>query len=178
MAEARAAIGTASNVLQFIEFGGKLCIRIKEYSCSATGCSEKLKEVEQHLGHVLTTLESLNDSGRAVLEHERKTLESCLNQAARLDILLQSLRLDTITSRSILRLIHPRILYAAVRSLRQEKKIEEFQQALDRLIELVDLQLQVRNTVVLDHVHNRLRLADEKTEEGWSAPRYLCWIYC
>lgn len=179
MAEALAVVGIANNVLQLIEFGGRLCLRIKELSSLAAGCPGKLKELEQRLRHVVTTLKGLNEEGRAVLEHEQKTLESSLLHAEKLDSLLKSLHLDAITDGSSLKSFHPKTVYVAFRSVREEKKIEEFQRVLDRLIDLVDFQLQVRNTAALDALllaqGNILRppskntgicVSDEKTCEG------------
>jgi hypothetical protein len=180
MAEALAVVGIGSNVLQLIEFGGRLCLRIKELSSSVAGCPGKLKELEQRLRYVVATLKGLNDEGREVLEHEQKTLESSLLHAEKLDSLLRSLRVDAITDGSSPKSFHPKTVYAAFRSVREEKKIEEFQQVLDRLIDLVDFQLQIRNTAALDALlaqanvlgsptkNSRIRVTDEKICKGQS----------
>jgi hypothetical protein len=157
MAEVVAAIGIVSNVLKFIDFGSKLCLRIRELSSSSVDRPGKLKQLEQRLRHVVITLEGLTDAGREALEHEQQAIEECLTHAKNLDALLKSFQ-------------KANAVFAAFRLVVEEKRIEELQQALERL---VDLQLKVRigvaldrNTAALAQLHNRICMMDENPREG------------
>jgi hypothetical protein len=94
-AEALVALGFASNVVQFIDFGSKLCSRIKEYASSAIRASKKITALAARLDLVLKTLNALNDTGRTTVDHEAKTIQSCISEAQEFDALLNKFRLKT-----------------------------------------------------------------------------------
>src|SRR5436853_7731303 len=91
------AVGLASNVLQFIEFGTKLCSRIKEYGSSAIGAPKKITNLADRLDLVLKTLNALNDTGRTIIDHEAKTIQSCISEAQDFAALLDNFKLKTRT---------------------------------------------------------------------------------
>jgi hypothetical protein len=151
-AEALVALGLASNVVQFIDFGSKLCSRIKEYASSALGAPKKIIALAARLDLVLKTLNALNYTGRTIVDHEAKTIQSCISEAQEFDALLNKFRL---MARAVVdgedgpswinkRLTSVEKTWKAFKSLRGEEKIEEFQTSLDRLLSLVSLQLQSR----------------------------------
>jgi hypothetical protein len=151
-AEALVALGFASNVVQFIDFGSKLCSRFKEYASSAIGAPKKITALAARLDLVLKTLNALNDAGRTIVDHEAKTIQSCISEAQEFDALLNKFRLKT---RAVVdsengpswidkRLTSVEKTWKAFKSLRGEEKIDEFQTSLDRLLSLVSLHLQSR----------------------------------
>lgn len=151
-AEALVAVGLASNVVQFIDFGSKLCSRIKEYTSSTTGAPKKIATLTDRLDLVLKTLGILNDTGRAYIEHEAKSIQSCISEARQFDALLDNFRVKTTTppdGKNTQSWIKKRFsgaekAWKAFKSLRAEEKIGEFEASLDRLLSLVSLQLQAR----------------------------------
>jgi N-terminal domain on NACHT_NTPase and P-loop NTPases len=151
-AEALVALGFASNVVQFIDFGSKLCSRITEYASSAIGAPKKITALAARLDLVLKTLNALNDTGRTTVDHEAKTIQSCISEAQEFDALLNKFRLKTRAavdgedgpSWIDKRLTSAKKTWKAFKSLRGEEKIEEFQTSLDRLLSLVSMQLQSR----------------------------------
>src|SRR5436190_1354805 len=151
-ADALIAVGLASNVVQFIEFGSKLCSRINEYASSAVGAPKKITALSARLDLVLKTLNALNDTGRTTIDHEAKTIQSCISEAQEFNSLLDKFRLkdrtlpDGEAGQSWIdrRLTSAEKAWKAFKSLRGEEKIEEFQASLDRLLSLVSLQLQLR----------------------------------
>jgi hypothetical protein len=152
MTEALAVVGLASNVLQFIEFGTRLYGRIKEITSSASGVPTKLQTLGDHLGQVLKTLEELNEAGHASLEHELKTIESGLRQANKLDTLLDSYR-SKAKQGCIRKRLRVDKVWTAFKSIQEERKIEEFYQALDRLLALASLQIQMRTAAAVEEVN-------------------------
>ena len=151
-AEALVAVGLASNVIQFIEFGGKLYSRIKEYASRATGVPKKINTLAARLDLVLKTLNALNEAGRTTVDHEAKAIQSCMSEAQEFEALLDKFKLKTQKppdgedgpSWVTARLTSMEKVWKAFTSLRGEKKIEEFQASLDGLLSLVSLQLQSR----------------------------------
>jgi hypothetical protein len=150
-AEALVALGFASNVVQFIDFGSKLYSRTKEYASSAIG-APKITALAARLDLVLKTLSALNDTGRNTVDHEAKTIQSCISEAQEFDTLLNKFIPKTgavVDGEDGLSWIDKRLtsvekIWKAFKSLRGEEKIEEFQTSLDRLLSLVSLQLQSR----------------------------------
>jgi len=152
MTEALAAVSLASNVLQFIEFGTRLYGRIKEITSSASGVPTRLQTLGDHLGQVLKTLEELNEAGHASLEHELKTIESGLRQANKLDTLLDSYR-PKAKQGCIRKRSRVDKVWTAFKSIQEERKIGEFYQALDRLLALASLHIQMRTAAAVEEVN-------------------------
>ena len=151
-AEGLVAVGLAGNVLQFIEFGTKLCARIREYSSAAGGTPKKIESLAQRLSLVLRTLEGLSESGLMTVDLEQTAVQSCIARARELNSLLDKFKIDSPAVANDdrgLKRVDRRIgsiekTWKAFNSLRGEKKVEEFQNALDSLLSLISLQLHVR----------------------------------
>lgn len=114
-AEALAAVGLASNVLQFVDFTTKLCAQIKEYSSSATGLPKELSRQALQLSALLALLKELSQqpSGPKL---EKDVLEQCQIQAQELSDLLESLQGGRGQSRW-------RTAVVAFKSLKREEQI-------------------------------------------------------
>jgi len=157
-AEALVAVGLASNVLQFIDFGTKLYARIREYSSAAGGAPKKVKDLEERLSLVLTTLNGLSQDGRATVEQEQTTIQLCLSRAHELGLLLEGFKVKAVPNKDAKdgstwierRLANVEKTWKAFKSLHGEEKVEEFQKVLDRLIALIQLQLKARTVCVDD----------------------------
>lgn len=133
-AEAIAAFGIATNVVQFIDFTAKLCSRIREYA-SGSGLPKKLAPQADRLSDLLGILESLNkSSNHAVLSGQ--TLARCQTQAQELSDFLDDLKSDG------QRQNWAKNARRAFRSLNRSDQIEELQDVLDRLVRILSLQLQ------------------------------------
>jgi hypothetical protein len=151
-AEALVAVGLAGNVLQFIDFGTKLCARIREYSSAAGGAPKKIESLAARLSLVLRTLKGLSESGLMTVDLEQTTMQACIARAKELNSILDTFK---IVSPAVsndgggLKRVDRRIggiekAWKAFNSLRGEKKVEEFQSTLDSLLSLISLQLHVR----------------------------------
>jgi hypothetical protein len=151
-AEGLVAIGLAGNVLQFIDFGTKLCARIREYSSAAAGAPKKIESLARRLSLVLRTLEGLSESELMTVGLEQTTMQSCIAQAKELNFLLDKFKIDPPAAANGgggLKWVDRRIggiekTWKAFNSLRGEKKVEEFQNTLDSLLSLISLQLHVK----------------------------------
>ena len=150
--EGVAALGLASNVVQFIDFGTRLCSRINEYASSAIGAPKNITTLAARLDLVLKTLNALNDTGRISVDHEAKSIQSCISEAQEFNALLDQFRLKIRTPPDgedapnwiDRRLTSAEKAWKAFKSLRGEERIGGFQASLDRLLSLVSLQLQAR----------------------------------
>jgi hypothetical protein len=132
-----AALGVAGNVVQFIDFGMKLCHRISEY-CAA-GAPEKLLARASRLSDLLEILKGLPEVQRLGLDQQ--VISVCVRQVEDLLALL-----DPLTSDSGSRTSKWRASAKAFRSLRSEKKLLEFQSTLDSLLSNLSLQLLAKTT--------------------------------
>ena len=137
------AVGLAASVLQFIDFGTKLCARIREYS-AVGGAPKKIESLGLRLSLVLRTLEGLSESELMTADLEQ-TIQPCITRAKELNSLLDKFKLDSPdVAVDDKRIGGIEKAWKAVNSLRGEKKVEEFQSTLDSLLSLVNLQLHVR----------------------------------
>ncbi|KAL9579363.1 MAG: hypothetical protein Q9212_005152 [Teloschistes hypoglaucus] len=134
-AEALAAVGLASNILQFIDFTTQLCVRIQEYSSAASGLPKALAQQAAHLSHLLGLFRELQEqSGEQ--QHQDGILEPCRVQAQELADIFESLRTDSSQSRW-------KHAKAAFKSMKRTEKIDKLQSTLDRLVRTLSLQLQI-----------------------------------
>ncbi|KAL8686618.1 MAG: hypothetical protein Q9218_006983 [Villophora microphyllina] len=141
-AEALAAVGLASNVLQFIDFTTQLCVRIKEYSSSASGFPKAVGQQATHLSHLLSLLREL--SGRSNGQQlQDGILGQCETQAQELAEIFESLRIGSSQGRW-------RHARAAFNSMRRTEQIDKLQSTLDRLVRTLSLQLQIEAKRVAD----------------------------
>ncbi|KAG8527609.1 uncharacterized protein KY384_007762 [Bacidia gigantensis] len=122
------ALSLASNVLQLVEFGAKLCARIREYSKATRGL-DRLTHQADRLSALLEVLNGL-DGGL----FDGQCLRRCQDKAEEIEALLDSIsgvgqgKLETVRK--------------AWRSLRREEQLRELQASLDSLIGVLNLQLQ------------------------------------
>ncbi|KAL6712732.1 hypothetical protein ACLMJK_009670 [Lecanora helva] len=134
-AEALVAIGLASNILQFVEFTTKLCARIQEYSSAASGLPRELSRQAEQLSALLSLLKELSQQPEGQ-KLEAGILQQCQFQAEEIAAILNSLQRGTGNSRW-------ENAKVALRSLKRTQQIDQLQSTLDRLINLLSLQLQV-----------------------------------
>jgi hypothetical protein len=131
-----AALGVAENVVRFIDFGMKLCRRIKEYSDTA-GAPKELVARANCLSHLLEVLGSLSEVEQEALE--RGLVFHCMETAKELSDLL-----NTFIDRDRYRKSKWKYLERAWKSLRSEQKVEGLQKALDSLLVPLSLHLQLK----------------------------------
>ncbi len=86
--EAIAALGLASNIIQFVDFGTKLCARIDDFSAKAGKALGKISALTERLSLILKTLEALDLESLKVVDNEEKTIEACITQIEELDKVL------------------------------------------------------------------------------------------
>ena len=90
-AEVLAAVGLASNILQFIEFTSHLCIRIKEYSSTTSGLPKDLASKAIQLAELLGLLQEISKQSDKHFS-VNGTLAQCASQAQELADLLETLQ--------------------------------------------------------------------------------------
>jgi hypothetical protein len=152
--EALAAIGLASNVLGFIDSAAKLHALIKEYS-SMDGAPAEVLAISKRLDLTIRAVEELDESGRARLDHEKLAFEIYSEEAKRLHVFLESLKLTPDQPRE--RWINLSWLktrqatarkaekgWKAFKALRGTEKLDKFQTSLDRILDLIKIQQQTR----------------------------------
>ncbi len=83
--EAIAALGLASNIIQFIDFGSKLCARIDDFSTTAGKAPGKISALTDRLSLILRTLEALDLESLKVVDNEEKTIQACTIQIEELN---------------------------------------------------------------------------------------------
>ena len=153
--EAIVALGVASNVVQFVDFASKLAAQIAEYSDAADGAPKRLQDLDARLTIVIRTVNSLSAERILVLDQE-KTISLCIHQVKELRALLDKAKLkqrsSSVASSSWGRRQRDRIeiTLKALKSTRAQEKIEELQKSLDRLLNLLNLQLNVNTSMALD----------------------------
>jgi len=134
--EGLVAVGLAGNVVQFIDFGLKLCDRFREYSASA-GAPRKLAAQADCISDLLEVLKGLSETQKGALE--QRLISRCSSAAQELSALL-----DSFISKD--RANNPmwRNTANAWRSLRTETRVSEFQKSLDNLLKPLNLNLQAK----------------------------------
>ena len=90
-AEVLAAVGLASNILQFVEFTTHLCQRVQEYSSATSGLPKELAQQAAQLAELLHLLEELSHQPEA-LQVGNGVLEQCQSQAHELAGILEDLQ--------------------------------------------------------------------------------------
>ncbi|KAI9863070.1 MAG: hypothetical protein M1813_003890 [Trichoglossum hirsutum] len=130
------ALGIAGNVVQFTDFGVKLCGRIKEYSAAA-GAPETLATQVDCISDLLEILKDLSETQKDALE--QRIISLCVSKATELSVLL-----DTFINKGQARNSTWRSVTIAWKSLRAEKKVSELQKALESLLKPLNLNLQAK----------------------------------
>ena len=128
------ALGLASNIIQFIEFGGKLVSKSAEVYNSAAGSATEQQDIELAARHLRKLCEDLVRTGRAGenwSEDEkalRQLAHSCASSAHELIAILHTLKVE-IGTKGVQRRMQS--LRLALRSMGQESRIEAFERKLD-----------------------------------------------
>lgn len=135
-AEALLALGVAANILQFVDFTGELCTRIREYS-KGPGIPKKLARQADQLDHLLAILKPLCESSDKD-SLERQIVAACQSQAEELYYLLESLQGSKKGQDRWWKNAKK-----ALKSLSRAEKLKELQTTLDSLVSTLSLQLQV-----------------------------------
>ena len=130
------ALGIVGNVVQFIDFGVKLCSRIKEYSAAA-GAPKMLATQADCISDLLETLKDLSEIQKEALE--QRLISRCVSKATELSALL-----DTFIDKDRARNSTWRNATIAWKSLRAEKKVSDLQKALESLLKPLNLNLQAK----------------------------------
>ena len=154
--EALVAVGVASNVVQFVDFASKLAAQISEYSAAAAGAPKRIQDLEARLNIVIQTLNKLSAKYILILDQEKQTISLCIRQVEELKALLDKAKLKQRSS-SVANFSWGRrqrdrieITWKALKSLRAQEKIEELQTSLDRLLSLLNLQMNANTSMALD----------------------------
>jgi len=132
-AEGIVALGIAGNVVQFIDFGVKLCSRIKEYSV-ATGAPNRLATQVAYISDILEILKDLSDAQHGALD--KRVISRYASKAEELSALL-----DTFIKEGGSRDSVWKNTTNAWRSLRAEKKVADLQKSLESLLKPLNLNL-------------------------------------
>lgn len=156
--EALAIVGLASSVVQFVQFGSLLCKEIHEYSSAFGRAPQKITDIERRVSLILTTLADVEDDGKAELDQERRTIEDCNAKIEELLVILDTWKLTSrplegkATCREWLHrsLNRMEMGWKAFKVLHGDVKIEALQLSLDRLLDLLGLQLQIKANRKLD----------------------------
>ncbi|KAL9600032.1 MAG: hypothetical protein Q9179_003359 [Wetmoreana sp. 5 TL-2023] len=130
-AEALAAVGLASNIIQFVDFTTELCVRISDYTTASSGLPKELAQRATQLGELLNTLKELSQLSDEQVS-AKGIIAQCEIQAQELAGLFESLRADAGKGRWS-------TAKAAFKSMRRTQQIDK----VDRLIHILGLQLQV-----------------------------------
>ena len=169
--EALATIGLVGNVLQLIDTSTKLYALTKECS-SIAGAPTEVIAASKRLKLVIQTIEELDESGLARLDHEMLALKVCSDEAEKLRVFLENLTItsDPTTVGSSTATHPPKVRLAsdsaghlkwlsskrasakangekgwkAFKALRGKEKLESLQISLDRVLELIMIQQQSR----------------------------------
>lgn len=119
-AEALAAVGLVSNILQFIDFTTQLCLRIQEYSSAASGLPKALAQQAAHLSHLLSLFKELQEQS-GDQQHQDAILEPCRAQVLELADIFESFRTDSSQSRWK----HAKAAFKSMRRTEQIDKVGE-----------------------------------------------------
>lgn len=151
--EAVAALGIASNIVQFVDGGAKLFSLIKEYS-SHLSTPKELAAVSKRLELTLEILRSLDNGQKATLDREVMTMRLCHEQIKDLTEFIERLSIGpdgSFSNRprrfSILSIQRSQPIEKAIKALTTMRSMEKFRQlqaSLDRMLHLVNLEQQNR----------------------------------
>ncbi|OJI98022.1 hypothetical protein ASPVEDRAFT_441075 [Aspergillus versicolor CBS 583.65] len=89
------AIGVAANILQFVEFGAKLCGRIQEVASSATGLTEENAHLDSTVDELRNVTDGLITNLKGNTQHEAELVKlaaQCRDLSAELTDMLSKLK--------------------------------------------------------------------------------------
>ncbi len=144
--EGLATLGLASNIAQFMEFAAKLYARINDISSAAGEAPGKIQSIANRLSLIIDTLNSLDREILTAVNHNKNTFEACSNQVKELDRIVARYTVqETMDEASRWQKGAKNVekSWKAFKSLRADDKIEELEKGLDRLLNVLILQLQV-----------------------------------
>jgi hypothetical protein len=102
MAEALAAVGLASSIVQFVDFGSKLLSDGRELYYSAAGVLLENDELETIVVNIKHVSEAISSNALGISDPAlRGMTEACLGLASELLVLLQGLKLDGTKNRQL-----------------------------------------------------------------------------
>lgn len=102
--ETLAAIGLASNILNFVDTGFKLVQQCREISMSADGSTEAHARLEQQAHDLIRTIQALEDANHSAQptgnlttaeRNVQNTAKTCLGHSKELVELLQDMKIDS-----------------------------------------------------------------------------------
>ena len=145
--EALAAVGLVANVVQFIDFGAELYARINDLSSGAGKAPGKIRNIANRLSFIIDTLKSLDQESLTAVNNNTKILEACSDQVKELDCMVAKFTVqenkDEVShwQKGVKKVEKS---WKAFKSIRADDKIEELEKGLDRLLDVLSLQLQAR----------------------------------
>ena len=145
--EALAALGLAGNVVQFIDFAAELYARINDLSSGAGKAPGKIQNIANRLSFTIDTLKSLDQESLTAVNNNTKTLEACSDQVKELDCMVANYTVQETkdeVSHWQKGVKNVEKSWKAFKSIRADDKIEELEKGLDRLLDVLSLQLQAR----------------------------------
>ena len=152
--EAVVAVSLASNVLQFVDFTTRLCIRIREYS-STLSLPRRLSAHADRLLDLLQVLDGLAKTQNLPLGGQ--ILTQCQKHAEDLSGLLESLKDDGKSRFSRVK--------KAWKSLGKDERLQEIQTILDSLVNILALQLHVETKSITNAIEVNTHSILERQEE-------------
>jgi hypothetical protein len=149
--EGLVAVGLASNVIGYIATATKVYGMIKEYS-SLKGAPAEIIAISKRMDMVLQIVRNLDEAGKARLDHEKATLKMCSEEADKLRVFLESLKISPESEGSgqkRLKWLGSRSgslekAWKAMKTVQAKGKLDAFQTSLSRILELVSIQQQSR----------------------------------
>ena len=151
MAEALAAVGLASAIVQFVQFGGTVLNRLNEFKHDTKDVPETLSQIKMQLPLLMDTLDRVQkqiDSRRPsqTTENSLKPLViGCFKQAMQLKEILDKI-LPTEGATTWQRRVQ------ALKSLAHDKRIQQISTALDGHIQFLNF---YQTTKAVDLLYNR-----------------------
>lgn len=137
MAEALAAVGLASAIVQFIDFGTRVVVRLSEFSTEAKEVPKIFRQIKVQLPLILNTLQQTKDQAEArhVNEDTAKALKAVVGECTTIvqqldEILTKTLPNDEASTWQKYR--------KALSSLAQDKKIAQLQASIEGYIPLLN----------------------------------------
>jgi hypothetical protein len=152
--EILAAVGLAGTVVQFVDFSVKICALIRELS-GAAGAPKAILEAVENIERNVKTLEEFKNLNNELNNEETEhgaTMKACIDKAEALWTYLDEFKIKTIQSPSsgrklgwVERRLHQwKKLRLAFKTNSERQKLADFQGALNQILELVQLQSQLR----------------------------------
>lgn len=134
MAEALAAIGLVSAIIQFTEFGAKIVARLNEFGSNVNDLPKAFRSIKINLPVILDSLEhtkrnaNTGEISQATASALEPLVEECFEQVKQLQDILDK-NLPTNSAKNWQRRLQ------AIKSLSHEKDVEQISSKLDRCVQ-------------------------------------------